>query len=908
MKNKPNIMRFTLALMMSCLWSVAAFASPTTLTLPDFSKPVLDGATQPSYLTFDNVIPNALADYYTYVPYTTADAVKLGFPASCGRLPGDYNSTEDCYTITVKSFQQALSLQAIFKGGPGLVGLDGVTPLSTRAFGYGSGGPGWVLPYYDTTKAGVVDKTPVTGNAPVGPLSAGIWHFPAPTIKGAFGRPIRVQWLNELPNVAPVGLDPSVDCGPNAPNCFPYNRITTHVHGAHVGPESDGLASAWFTPGFTTVGEDFATTRQFGPEGTYFYPMDQEASTIWYHDHAMGTTHNNTNMGMAGFFPITDANEKSLVAAKILPTGAYELGFALQDRHFDAATGNMVMPDYPIYDRNAVGCTLDINGLPDPLTCPLVPFMKDPADGHLVPYVAGHAFLANPINVGAPFGGTSATLEYFGNIPVVNGVVYGNYSVEPRVYRMRFIGGTDSRTWVMKLSYTTIDAAGLPVQNVVPFWQIGTEQGLLNNPVYRPEIDLMPGERIDVLVDFTGVPADTKVMMQNLGPDTPWPGYFDYVAGAVAPSVDIPQIMAFNVGALVGTDTIVKPSAATNLRPLTTPVPPKGFVPAVQNTRVVSLMEITDGYGRTMPTIDARGFKPVGIPVTEIVKLNDTEQWDIVNTTVDAHPMYLHQVAFKVINRQLIGTFTPPTDDILNQNFTPPSYTVAAGSAPIPVDAWDDGWKDTIASPPGYITRVWAKFDLSGEYVWHCHILSHEEHDMMRNFIVTDAAFAAPAPASIAVPATSTTGSYSISWVGTAVAGVTYELQEATDSAFATAVTVQNTTAPRFAATKTTGNNYYYRVRALPPALSGFTTGVWRTAANSVSVLLPPAAPTTLTAKVTSLTSVSLAWVDTTNNETGFTVQRATDAAFTAPVSFTTGANIASFTDSPVELNRCAVI
>ena len=264
-------------------------------------------------------------------------------------------------------------------------------------------------------------------------------------------------------------------------------------------------------------------------------------------------------------------------------------------------------------------------------------------------------------------------------------------------------------------------------------------------------------------------------------------------------------------------------------------------------------MEITDGYGRTMPTIDSRGFKPPGIPVTEIIKLNETEQWDIVNTTVDAHPMHLHQVAFKVIDRQalvvdLLGnvtSFTPPTDNIITQVFTPASYTVDPASTPIPPDAWDDGWKDTVATPPGYVTRVWAKFDLTGEYVWHCHILSHEEHDMMRNFIVTDAAFSAPAPAHLTVPAISSTGSYTVSWVGTAIPGVVYELQEATDSAFATATTVQNSAAPSFTTTKTLNNTFYYRVRALPPTASGFTTSAWKTAANPVSVQLPLAVTTT---------------------------------------------------------------
>jgi heme exporter protein D len=562
---------------------------------------------------------------------------------------------------------------------------------------------------------------------------------------------------------------------------------------------------------------------------------------------------------------------------------------------------------------------------------------------------------------------------------------------------MRFIGGTDSRTWLMKLTYTD-PATATPV--VVPFWQIGTEQGLLNNPVQRQEIDLMPGERIDVLVDFSAVPAGTRIMMQNLGPDTPWPGYFEYQAGAVAPSVDIPEIMAFNVVPLTAPSTVLPPSAATNLRPLTTPVPPLGSVPTINNTRVVSLMEITDGFGRTMPTIDARGFKPVGIPVTEIVKLNETEQWDIVNTTVDAHPMHLHQVAFKIINRQLIDPlgFIAPTDNIVSQVFTPASYTVAAGSLPILPDAWDDGWKDTVASPPGYVTRVWAKFDIPGEYVWHCHILSHEEHDMMRNFIVTDAAFAAPAPASITAPATSATGAYTISWVGTAIAGVTYELQEATDSAFATAVTVQNSTVPSFTAAKTLNNNYYYRVRALPPAASGFTTGLWKTATKPVKVQLPlaitvtvlpaaavntaftsttinpvngvtpysftatglpagltidpatgiisgtptpativtgisatypitititdsavpavpqsaafslvvnqslPAAPTLLTGTTFGSTQINLTWVDNANNETGFTLQRATNATFTKALTTFAAlpANTMSYSDLTV--------
>ncbi len=899
MNHVNTLLRLVVALMLTYCWGSAAVAAPTAVTVPGFSQPVLDGLTQPSFATFDNVIPNALADYYTYVPYTTADAVKLGFPATCGNLAkGDAASTEDCYTITVKSFMQPLSLNGLGTfTGPGLIGLDG-TSLQTKAWGYGSGGANWVLPYYDTTKAGVLFGAPVTGNAPTpfanGALSStGIWHFPAPTIKGTFGRPVRVQWLNELPNEAPTGLDPSVDCGPNAPNCYPYNRITTHVHGAHVGPESDGLASAWFTPNFAIVGEDFVSTRQFGPEGTYFYPMDQEASTIWYHDHAMGTTHNNTNMGMAGFFPITDANEKSLVTANVLPTGAYELGFALQDRHFDAATGNMVMPDFPIYDLNACNGAVDVNGLPDTTLCPMVPWMMSADGTHLVPY-------NDPTGLTPVLGGTSATLEYFGNIPVVNGVVYGKYNVEPRVYRMRFIGGTDSRTWVMQLAYTD-PVTTLPV--VVPFWQIGSEQGLLNKPVLRQAMDLMPGERLDVLVDFTGIPAGTRVIMKNLGDDAPWPGYFDYVAmnqaGTWIPSPTIPEIMAFDVIALNGTDNIQPPSAATNLRPSAPPVP--SAVPVINNPRVVSLMEITDGYGRTMPTIDARGFKPVGIPVTEIIKLNDIEQWDIVNTTVDAHPMHLHQVAFKVIDRQLIDPagFVPPTDNIILRVFTPPSYTVMPGSLPIPPDAWDSGWKDTVATPPGYVTRVWAKFDIPGEYVWHCHILSHEEHDMMRNFIV--AATAAAPPTSLTVPLFSTgvglTANVNIGASPTTGVNHIVEYKLLADPNWTTNLSTGVNPTITFPAVGV----YQLRAKAIDAAMTPtLANSTYTAGSNTITVAPPPTAPTGLRATVVSTTFAILSWTDTALNESGFYVERSADNGVTWTRVGQTRANSTTFRNLPL--------
>lgn len=669
------------------LTALAAPSALATIVDPEYTKPLLDPATQNKWL---KPIPNALMPAFTFTPHTDAAATVAGFPAGvCG-------VSEDCYTVSVRQFQQDL----------GLVDETTRLPLLTTVNGYGT-----------------------ATNAPAaGPFVGSVWHAPSPTIRSTSNRPYRVTWLNELPNLPPPGHDPTVDGGPNAPNNYPYNRIVNHMHGAHVQPDSDGHPEAWYTPGFTLTGSSYAPSV-WGPLGTYRYENTQEASTTWYHDHASGLTHLNTQMGMAGFSPITDDNEKCLqgigagCTTKILPTDPYEMGFALQDRTF-WPDGSIAMPDLPVINLLDPDCASDPTGA----TCPEVRFSKAP-DGHLIPFDAD---LADPLR--GPFSATSTSLEYFGNMPLVNGVVYGKYDVEPRVNRMRFIGGTDSRTWGLQLE----DRATPGV--AIPFWQIGSEQGFLNNPVARTLMDIMPGERIDVLVDLKGIPVGTKIVLKNIGPDSPF-GVFDQNEASTV----IPEIMEFTVIALnEAILDVPSPTAATNLRPVIGSVV---ALPApTAPVRNVSLIEVTDQYGRTTPTIDNRGFMQMGVPITEVIKLNDVEQWDIINTTVDAHPIHLHLVAFQLIDRQalppadaitgLTPGFVDPVTDTMNNVFTQPQYTTAAGSSPVLPELWEAGWKDTIACPPGTVTRVKAKFDIEGLYVWHCHILSHEEHDMMRPFTV----------------------------------------------------------------------------------------------------------------------------------------------------------------------------
>ena len=127
--------------------------------------------------------------------------------------------------------------------------------------------------------------------------------------------------------------------------------------------------------------------------------------------------------------------------------------------------------------------------------------------------------------------------------------------------------------------------------------------------------------------------------------------------------------------------------------------------------------------------------------ITESVRLNDAELWEIYNTTEDAHPIHLHLVAFQVIDRQEISFTDENKPQLQHDGSTGVGKVLTSlsleGSAMSP-DEIEEGWKDTVVTLPGQVTRVIAKFDMEGRYVWHCHILSHEDHEMMRPYEVRE--------------------------------------------------------------------------------------------------------------------------------------------------------------------------
>ncbi|MCF8243583.1 MAG: multicopper oxidase domain-containing protein [Saprospiraceae bacterium] len=393
---------------------------------------------------------------------------------------------------------------------------------------------------------------------------------------------------------------------------------------------------------------------------TYHYTNDQEAAPLWYHDHTLGITRLNVYAGLAGMYLLRDNNELSLN----LPTGNYERELVIQDKQF-SSDGSMYFPAL----------------LSDP----------EAAD-----------FPTNPAIEPTIFP------EFFGDYILVNGAAWPKLDVQPTKYRFRLLNASDSRFYIFKLS------------NNANFQQIGTEGGLLNNPVTLNQLVMGPGERYDIVIDFSTM-IGQSVVLQNIGPDEPFMGL---AAGQIpADPATTGQIMQFKVG---------NSSTASFTIPNTLRQPIQ-YLGAASKTRQLLLLEGMDEFGRLQPSLGtaAAGSLRWMDPTTETPMINETEIWEVYNNTGDAHPIHIHQISFQLLNRQeFTGDLDPVTSQLTN---------IQMVGAPIAPPASEQGWKDTYIVPPGHVARFKVRFDIPGKFVWHCHILSHEDHDMMRPFEVMPA-------------------------------------------------------------------------------------------------------------------------------------------------------------------------
>jgi spore coat protein A len=480
--------------------------------------------------------------------------------------------------------------------------------------------------------------------------------YPGATIEARTNRVNTVRWNNELtdkfgnplPNLLPV--DVSVHWADPLQQGYPaaFNGpvpIVTHLHGGHSESASDGLPEAWFTPGFKITGPDFV-------KKTYRYDNDQQAATLWYHDHALGITRLNVYAGLAGFYLLRDENEEALMAARKLPSGAYEIPIAIQDRMF-TADGKLFYPSAP-----------EVAGAPNPSVLP----------------------------------------EFFGDFILANGMAWPKLKVEPRKYRLRLLNGSDSRFY--RLAFSSGQT----------FHQIGTDIGFLNAPVALTSLVIGPGERADLIVDFAGYNGQT-IILTNDAP-IPFPD-----GDPVNPGDPVSQITAFEVSLPLSSVPDAQMPTTLNAIQKYNPL-------AAARARKLLLFEGMDQFGRLQPMLGTvqEGKKFWHDPITENPMVNDVEIWEVYNTTPDAHPIHLHLVAFQLINREdFTATQDPNTGALTN---------IVLSGTPTGPAANEDGWKDTAQMFPGQVTRIIAKFDRKGEYVWHCHILSHEDHEMMRPYYV----------------------------------------------------------------------------------------------------------------------------------------------------------------------------
>lgn len=581
--------------------------------------------------------------------------------------------------------------------------------------------------------------------------------------------------------------------------------MTVHLHGGQVPSYADGHPDSWFTPEEKITGPTYVSNK-------YKYPNNQQATTLWFHDHVLGETRLNVFAGLAGFYFIRGEPETSVNPP--LPRGNYEIEMDIADRQFDTY-GQLFFPD---------GNPLEA-GLNGP-----------PGNPEINPY---------------------AIPEFFGDVICVNGKSWPYLEVEPRRYRFRLLNGSNARMYALYL------ASGNPLRRVTEptIWQIGTDGGLLDipvdinsfvpftynpsnlcppsdpnlGPVFKtPRLFFAPGERMDIIIDFAGHEGEV-LTLKNDSP-APFPS-----GGTQLDPNNEGLVLQFRVTKpLSSPDLSFNPAApGATLRngdqKIVRFATPEGeLAPGVvpNLTRSLVLIEQEDPFSSApvvvlcnntsynglnpytnQPLPDSVPYNNGTLYVTEIPQVGATEIWEIVNLTPDAHPMHLHLVQFQILNRQVfyLGNIVPPFTcpdsyrDLYNAFWdkvfprppgvppgtiytygpplpylsTPklggnPDVTPFLSSPIIPCDPNEYGWKDTVKMYPSTVTRLVVRFAPQavplngvsagqnryvfdptstlgvkkdafgfpggGGYVWHCHIIDHEDNMMMRPLMISKTA------------------------------------------------------------------------------------------------------------------------------------------------------------------------
>ncbi|MDG4533938.1 multicopper oxidase domain-containing protein [Streptomyces sp. AV19] len=531
-----------------------------------------------------------------------------------------------------------------------------------------------------------------------------VWGYegqvPGPTIEVRRDERIRISWRNGIAGTMPVtAVEVPFVPGPGAvqastrpgrEGAAPVKAVAdlpawtvTHVHGAVTGGGNDGWAENAVVYGDAQLSE---------------YPNAHRATAWWYHDHAMNITRWNVFAGLLGMYLVRDAEEDALG----LPSGAYEIPLIVADRNFDTDEDGRLTGDL-------LHKTLDLG--PDPET------------------------------------GKHVTFAFTGPYTLVNGVLWPHLDVGARWYRFRLLNASNARTYNLVL----LDEHDRVVSGAVH--QIGSDGGLLPRPVAldfgpgRPQLTVAPAERMDLLVDFRAL-RGTKARLVNVATAPP---------GQADPPNDLPfpQVMEFRVGEEPRDDPFELPAVLSpsfrriavkkhhrhRLVVITEPGTtgggghpelwemqevPNGSV-SVPSDGVIQLTGqdgTTRTYRRAARTFDdTLGFK---------ASHGDLEVWNLLNISRFTHPLHVHLADFQLLERQPVdsGGF----DLALGGTRTP---VVPDTTRPVPVAPNEQGWKDVFRVPGHQMVTVAGRFTGAyGRFMYHCHLLEHEDMGMMRPFVV----------------------------------------------------------------------------------------------------------------------------------------------------------------------------
>lgn len=489
----------------------------------------------------------------------------------------------------------------------------------------------------------------------------GMTHL-GPTIEALRGERTSTTFVNDLGrHVMWRDIDRTLHGASDGDRWRP--PTTVHLHGAPNRPAHDGHPMATFRP---------------GERVTYDFGLDMEATTLWYHDHAMGTTRLAVYAGLAGMLWLRDAFDTGEAGNPLgLPAGDYELPLAICDKLFQR-DGRLTYQGTPLVPRDQWG------------------------------------------------GGLC------GDVIVVNGKAWPRLDVDRSVYRFRALNAGQLNDY--RLSFS----------NGMAFWVIGGDGGLLDAPVAVRGLDVAPGERYDLLVDFSDLDPGEHVDLRNTMRIS-W-------AGRLIGAVQVPDVMRFVARDARGPVRRIPDTLRGGAgRPAPLPA-----LPAPDRTRTATLNTAIDvrGFrGMTALVMNMNNLR-FADPEVEAPEQGTVERWDFVNAdiTIQVHAMHVHLVQFRVLGRRdfnvdrYLRRHPPPA---LGRRWAPAPDRDLRGpvEAPAPYEA---GWKDTVRCPRGQVTSVLVRWPTAAElgfdpdapfptpaggsdqgYVWHCHALDHEDHEMM---------------------------------------------------------------------------------------------------------------------------------------------------------------------------------